>query len=204
MTKENYSKTLHKYRNTILSKKIIAENALQIVLDCGNVMNEEIKRCVNNLLRNLEYKYGVFAHFRVIEFYDESETRTVEDKHIHIVLVFPHKAPDLSKKYIKKHWCLSDNIFIGNLMKGYTKGLLLYLTQNKSNNYLDEQYTKFQSGAKFFTISQNFAKILNSTVQVRHILVEDLSEIITIAKEGGALIRKKTHRYNGICYIDKI
>ena len=120
------------------------------------------------------------------------------------MLVFPHKAPDLSKKYIKKHWCLSDNIFIGNLMKGYTKGLLLYLTQNKSNNYLDEQYTKFQSGAKFFTISQNFAEILNSTVQVRHILVEDLSEIITIAKEGGALIRKKTHRYNGIWYIDKI
>ena len=30
------------------------------------------------------------------------------------------------------------------------------------------------------------------------------SIVVTIAKEGGALIRKKTHWYNGVCYIDKI
>ena len=50
----------------------------------------------------------------------------------------------------------------------------------------------------------NYEEITNSNIQEKRILVSDLSEIITIAKEGGALIRKKTHRYNGICYIDKI
>ena len=203
-TRKQHKKTLYRRRNKLLGKKLIAENCLQLLLDCGAVSKQEIKRRLENLLDNLKYQYGIFAYFYRIEYYKESETRSAEDKHIHIVLVFPYKTPDINKNYIRERWGLGNCVFMGNLIKGYTKGFILYLTQDKEGDYKDSEYTKFDAGTKFFSISQNYEEITNSNIQEKRILVSDLSEIITIAKEGGALIRKKTHRYNGICYIDKI
>ena len=200
MTSKDYAKTLKRKADFLHRCNFDNTNCKFLTLNTKNpikidVLIEEFKIFTSALRR----KFGNFEYIRALECY-----RKGADKyHIHAILVFEGRNPQIAKKALTGLWTFGD-IHIEDVVQNEVYNVVQYITNFKENNLQIDQksLTKFPKGCKIISTSRGIRpNESKSTIEIDRKL---LSYLIDAANKNDVKMNTKGHYYGDKLCIDKM